>query len=56
MPGHGDVMGLAAAAEQAAAIAAVADVIRELHEAGMPLADALDQGGIGGRSRRPRCG
>jgi hypothetical protein len=38
-------MGLAMAAEQASAIAAVADVIRALHEAGVPLADALAEGG-----------
>ena len=44
VPGHGDVMGLAAAAEQATAIAAVADVIRALHEAGVPAADALAEG------------
>ena len=38
-------MDLAAAAEQATAIAAVADVIRGLHEAGVPPADALAEGG-----------
>jgi glyoxylase-like metal-dependent hydrolase (beta-lactamase superfamily II) len=45
VPGHGDVMGLAAAAEQAGAISGVADVIRALHEAGVPAADALAEGG-----------
>ena len=45
VPGHGDVMGLAAAAEQATAIAAVADVIRALHDVGVPPADTLAEGG-----------
>jgi glyoxylase-like metal-dependent hydrolase (beta-lactamase superfamily II) len=45
VPGHGDVMGLAMAAEQATAISGVADTIRGLHEAGVPLADALAEGG-----------
>ena len=49
VPGHGDVMGLAAAADQATVIAAVAHVIRALHEAGVPLADAL----VEGRDRWP---
>ncbi len=45
VPGHGDVMGLVAAADQASAIAAVADLIRALHAAGVPAADALAEGG-----------
>ena len=55
VPGHGDVMGLAAAAEQAVAIAEVAEVIRALHEAGVPLADALAEGGDRWPFPPPRC-
>ncbi len=43
VPGHGDLMGPAAAAEQVAALATVADLIRELHAAGVPAGDAIDE-------------
>jgi glyoxylase-like metal-dependent hydrolase (beta-lactamase superfamily II) len=45
VPGHGDVMAAAAAAEQAHAIGEVAALIRELHSAGVPVDDALDAAG-----------
>jgi glyoxylase-like metal-dependent hydrolase (beta-lactamase superfamily II) len=43
VPGHGDLMGTAAAADQAAALATVAGLIKELHTAGVPAGDALDE-------------
>lgn len=45
VPGHGDVMTRPDVAEQAAAIGAVADLIRELHAAGIAADDALREGG-----------
>ena len=45
VPGHGDVMAALAAAEQAQAIAVVADLIRELHDAGLDVEDALEEAG-----------
>jgi len=44
VPGHGDLMDRARAADQVVAIAAVADVVRDLHAASVPLADALEEG------------
>jgi len=44
VPGHGDLMDRSRAVDQAAAIAAVADVVRDLHAAGVRLADALEEG------------
>lgn len=41
VPGHGDVMTRDAAAHQAAEVATVASLIRELHAAGIPARDAL---------------
>ena len=41
VPGHGDVMTASAAAEQSRAIAIVAELIRELHAAGVDVGDAL---------------
>ena len=43
VPGHGDLMDPPAAAEQAAALATVADLIRELHAAGVPAGHAIDE-------------
>ena len=45
VPGHGDVMAAAAAIEQSRAIGIVADLIRELHAAGVGVADALVEAG-----------
>lgn len=47
VPGHGDVMGAAEAAEQAAAIARVARTIAALHRAGEPAERALAAGDAG---------
>jgi glyoxylase-like metal-dependent hydrolase (beta-lactamase superfamily II) len=43
VPGHGDVMTAADAAEQARAIGLVAELIRELHAAGVRAGDALSE-------------
>ena len=43
VPGHGDVMAPAAAADQVAAIAEVAQLIRELHAAGVSVGDAASE-------------
>ncbi|HEY8094000.1 MAG TPA: MBL fold metallo-hydrolase, partial [Acidimicrobiales bacterium] len=45
VPGHGDLMGTAAAADQAASLDTVADLIRELHAAGVAAVDAIDAAG-----------
>lgn len=45
VPGHGDVMGASAAAELAQAIGVVADLIRQLHAAGIPVEDAVAEAG-----------
>ena len=45
VPGHGDVMSPAAAGEQVVAITAVADLIRELHAAGVPPGRGAGRGG-----------
>ena len=45
VPGHGDVMSAAGAAEQARAITIVAALIRELHSAGIAVEDALVEAG-----------
>jgi glyoxylase-like metal-dependent hydrolase (beta-lactamase superfamily II) len=45
VPGHGDLMTAADAAEQVDEIAVVAELVRELHAAGVPVADALVEGG-----------
>jgi glyoxylase-like metal-dependent hydrolase (beta-lactamase superfamily II) len=44
VPGHGDLMGRAAAQEQVAAISLVAEVVRALYEAGVTASDALAEG------------
>jgi glyoxylase-like metal-dependent hydrolase (beta-lactamase superfamily II) len=45
VPGHGDVMGSPAVTGQVRDLAAVATLIRELFEAGVPAADALREAG-----------
>ena len=45
VPGHGDVMSASSAAQQAQAMTNVAALIRELHAAGVPAADALAEAG-----------
>jgi hypothetical protein len=45
VPGHGDVMTMTDAVEQAQDIAVVAQLIRELHAGGVTAEDALDEGG-----------
>ena len=45
VPGHGDVMGSPAVTGQVHDLAAVANLIRELFEAGVPAADALREAG-----------
>ena len=45
VPGHGDVMSASAAAEQSHAITVVAELIRELHAAGVDVEDALRYAG-----------
>jgi glyoxylase-like metal-dependent hydrolase (beta-lactamase superfamily II) len=44
VPGHGDVLDRAAVERQAAEIRQVAAEIRALYDAGVPLADAIEQG------------
>jgi glyoxylase-like metal-dependent hydrolase (beta-lactamase superfamily II) len=45
VPGHGAVVGPAFVADQHAALRAVADLIRELHAAGIAAVDAPAEGG-----------
>jgi glyoxylase-like metal-dependent hydrolase (beta-lactamase superfamily II) len=45
VPGHGGVMSPAAAARQAAELTTVANLIRELHAAGVAQSEALDEAG-----------
>ena len=45
VPGHGDVMAATAAAEQSQAIAIVAELIHELHDAGLDVEEALEEAG-----------
>jgi glyoxylase-like metal-dependent hydrolase (beta-lactamase superfamily II) len=45
VPGHGDVMTASAAAEQSQAIGIVAELVRELHGAGVRVEDALSEAG-----------
>jgi glyoxylase-like metal-dependent hydrolase (beta-lactamase superfamily II) len=52
VPGHGGVVGPAFVADQHAALYAVADLIRELHAAGIAAVDAWPRVARAGRSRR----
>jgi hypothetical protein len=45
VPGHGDVMKVSEAVQQSHGIAIVAQLIRELHAAGVGAEDALNEGG-----------
>ena len=45
VPGHGDVMSASSAVQQAKEMTNVAALIRELHAAGVPAADALAEAG-----------
>ena len=54
VPGHGDLMSPAAVAAQVGAIATVADLVRELHAAGIPASTPGARPPAAGRSRSTR--
>lgn len=45
VPGHGDVVGKGFAEDQRAGLVAIAELVRDLHDAGVPVDRAVEEGG-----------